>query len=722
MSQGTSNITRKRPRAKKVHTNDAEIVSPTTSPPEKMAARTGSTEKTENLLVKLDQNQDQTVSEDNINVSSQALKLDTGSLGDSGNIPPLGELDSTVSSVTSQDSQDSQDTGFSSEDSVSTVIDCEIGSTGACAIDFLGGEKTSDKAADSESEGDSDSDDDEDEDNDMNSRLSVENTRVLRSDLKQSQNVPGNSGNCDIPQSDFPRRARSNSIAGPNPCMEAISDNVKENFIVKAITREILELKVHMRKQLNSKTKKLEKNFNKRVSELDEKWSKQDEEWNKKVSELDAQLKACEEKDIVLDNKIDSEVKKVNVRFETQQVAITKVKKSLDDIKANHTQLKESISSMNNEYSSFKIRSTALSKRTTEVDVRVDLLEKRLEGEKKETDLKDVNLKKKIDSHSTKLTSLNSEIGTLSGRVKKLEESRRESGDGNMVTVAQENQQVPSVSCAHKGDSDLNKSELDSAWSKIEQLEKTLDDMESKMKEFIPAPCDDYPKCIIAYNVHFDPEENLHAKCEKLIRHICPDALPVVDCMRLGEGTINNPPMCKIAVDSVAKKVLILKNRQSIKSDPEFSNVTMRPSRSFIERRMRSNFATMGKSIPGLSRKLRMTSHSLLVERGDTGVTDTTGERQSGDDMDGDYESETHGRRSRGGSVRGRSGRGGRNYARGDGRGRQPRSGGPPARSSGSRDGRIFRNSNRGGRNFGIDSDTEFPSLNSSNNNSENIY
>ena len=56
---------------------------------------------------------------------------------------------------------------------------------------------------------------------------------------------------------------------------------------------------------------------------------------------------------------------------------------------------------------------------------------------------------------------------------------------------------------------------------------------------------------LIAYNVHYREEENLLEKCTRLIAFIHPQALPVLDCKRIGNGTVENPPMCTIALGDV---------------------------------------------------------------------------------------------------------------------------------------------------------------------------
>ena len=681
MSQSSNNQGRKRHRQKKSEVSDLNRSS-STSPPYKMAAITGSGEILSQIDSKKIVTDNLTVVNDFTNREEDNVKLDLVSDGDKGDLtPPQDETFFDTSQDISQLSVGSADTGIQSDDSVLTVINAEDND-----ILLANGR-----------DGQNESGDHKDEDK-------VKNRSIGRGGRRnRSNSLPDAIIGSQIGEWCSGRVTRSQTSA-------------KDNYIVQAITREIFELKTDMMSEMSKENKKL----GEKINSMERKMLKLNTETVLRLGTVEASVKSMEarhteleKKQSELDGIIDTKVKAINVRFEEQQQAITKVKKSVSDWNKKEKERDDSVKKVNDDYRQINNKLNVNGNRINQVN---DNLEKY----KLEQSTVKAGIDEKIRKAELNIESQKKDLNLIKQDMSKIKAKVLKPGPGTDSDPG-EGQAGFGFVGDHVGAQSIDmvsKQELDAERNKVKEMEERLNDMEKKLKATIPAPCDDVPKCLIAYNIHYQEGENLLAKCTRLIGYIHPQALPVVDCKRIGKGSVENPPMCKIALSDVSKKVLVLQNRQIIRDCAEFSHVTMRPSRDHLERQMRKNFATLTKSVPGINNRFRMTSHSLLVDR------DRSGERE-GDGYDGEDDGDTlpinRGRGDRGngqgrrGNSRGRVGRGGRGrYTRGRGsRGQgRPRS---------DRGGRGVTNSGSSEYQY---SDSEFPGLNSNhgiNNNNNNI-
>ena len=658
MSQGSNKNKRKRHREKNNSALEGNQRSSSTSPPLKMAAVTGSSQKMDEIIEKNSEKGKSLSVLEGDRSDKQCVKLDKQSgTPQQSDIPSMSDAVKPIMSDASQpnlsqlnlspqppaelldnsqNSGASNDTGIDSNDSILTVID-QSDSRGEGNQDGSSGGSSDD----------SDSDSEEEEDNFEHSQRELGSVRRNRSNSMPDTLLNGQLGDWYSG-----RITRSQSSA-------------KDNYIVQAITREILDLKQHMMREMSKKTKTLSG----KIAGLEKKMFALNTEQGLKIGKVEASVELLEKGQKELDTKIESKIKAVNCRFETQQQAITKVKNSVIEWNNKQKTLDDTVKTVKGEYGKINGK---LNQNITEIGKLSGNLEqyKVAQNElKKEQDERIKKTEGRVEKHKKEILTVQDDVSALKRKVHGLETGKivRQNNTEDTEMVVEEGETQKNAQSV----SNLYKEDLETEKKKVKELESRLAEMEAKLNANLPAPCDDVPKCLIAYNVHYQEEENLLEKCTRLIAFIHPQALPVLDCKRIGNGTVENPPMCKIALSDVGKKVSVLQHRQCIKECPEFSNVTLRPSRDHLERQMRKNFATLSRNVPGLNNRFRMTSHSLLVERNGSEDYSESDSRESSQDR-GRGSRGRNGRRGRGSSrvrgARGSYGRG-RGGVRGRGRG-----------------------------------------------------
>ena len=124
------------------------------------------------------------------------------------------------------------------------------------------------------------------------------------------------------------------------------------------------------------------------------------------------------------------------------------------------------------------------------------------------------------------------------------------------------------------------------------------------------------------------------------------ETVEVVQVKRL-QGRDGKPGLVKVALDSLASKVKVLRAKNKLKDSVKFSKVWMRTSKTHGERVSEMNFKTLLQLIPG-GDKLRMTGNGKIVGQDDK-------QNAGGDDSRGAV---GDGPRRRGGGRGGSGGRG----------------------------------------------------------------
>ena len=123
---------------------------------------------------------------------------------------------------------------------------------------------------------------------------------------------------------------------------------------------------------------------------------------------------------------------------------------------------------------------------------------------------------------------------------------------------------------------------------------------------------------IIAYGVHYQPNEDLKEKLRTMLDSIVDgNSYTILDCKRMRSQNPTKPPPCKFALQSVEEKINVLRKKKDLKQISYYSGIYMRSSKSHVERAMERNFQTLLQSFPDLAQKYRLAGHTVLVKKFD---------------------------------------------------------------------------------------------------------
>ena len=161
--------------------------------------------------------------------------------------------------------------------------------------------------------------------------------------------------------------------------------------------------------------------------------------------------------------------------------------------------------------------------------------------------------------------------------------------------------------------------EIERVASRVGTLENTTEILRTKAEE---ASLYDPENTIVADNLAYEENEDLHRKVETMIRRDLALNIPVTRVLRLNPrparstryGNVAKPGLVKIQVPTVDDKIKILREKKKLNNSPDFSCVYLRSSKSHTDRLMDQNFRTILDLIP-TGKDYRLTGNGRLVKK-----------------------------------------------------------------------------------------------------------
>ncbi|ESO92326.1 hypothetical protein LOTGIDRAFT_162630 [Lottia gigantea] len=130
-------------------------------------------------------------------------------------------------------------------------------------------------------------------------------------------------------------------------------------------------------------------------------------------------------------------------------------------------------------------------------------------------------------------------------------------------------------------------------------------------------PTENNDVTIIAFNLNYEESENLTDKYTHLIQTLALDPnspVMITATKRIPQRRYDKPGLVKISFKNTEQKIKILRKKMNLKKSQDFSNVYLKSSKSYVERRIESNAKATLRAPPNPG-SLRVNTNGLILSQ-----------------------------------------------------------------------------------------------------------